>query len=115
MTESGIPLPWSNPDWLPAVEAWVRAELERQGIAMQGALAERQVRPWSAVYGAPTSAGEVFFKATAPSLAHEPTLTELLARRWPDWVPPVLGSDQGARLVVAGRCGGDAPQPRQFC
>jgi hypothetical protein len=83
----------------------VRAELERQGIAMHGALAERQVRPWSAVYCAQTSAGEVFFKATAPSLAHEPALTELLARRWPDWVPPVLGSDQSRGWLLLADAG----------
>ena len=86
-------MPWTQPTWLPEVESWVRAELERQGIALRGPLAERQIRPWSAVLSAPTSAGEVYFKATAPSLAHEPALTELLAQRWPEWLPTVLASD----------------------
>lgn len=92
-SKQDIQLPWTQPTWLPEVESWVRAELERQGIALRGPLAERQLRPWSAVLTAPTSEGDVYFKATAPSLAHEPALTELLARRWPEWVPTVLASD----------------------
>ncbi|MFN8512250.1 MAG: hypothetical protein U0841_06595 [Chloroflexia bacterium] len=88
-----VSLSWTQPTWLPEVESWVRTELERQGISLHGPLAERQLRPWSAVLTAPTSEGNVYFKATAPSLAHEPALTELLARRWPEWVPTVLASD----------------------
>lgn len=105
MIDSGTILPWTAPGWLPEVEAWVREESARQGIAMVGSLAERQVRPWSAVYSAPTSAGEVYFKATAPSLAHEVALTEMLARRWPEWTPPVLASDQARGWLLLADAG----------
>ena len=87
-------LPWKQSGWIDEVEVWVRGALEAQGIGLSGGLVERQVRPWSAVLSAATSGGEVYFKATAPSLAHEPGLTELLARRWPEWVPPVLADER---------------------
>jgi hypothetical protein len=104
-SKQGAELPWTQPTWLPEVESWVRAELERQGIALRGPLTERQLRPWSAVLSAPTSAGEVYFKATAPSLAHEPALTELLARRWPELLPPVLASDQSRGWLLLADAG----------
>jgi hypothetical protein len=105
MSDQTAALPWTQPTWLPEVESWVRAELERQGIALRGPLAERQMRPWSAVLSAPTSAGEVYFKATAPSLAHEPALTALLARRWPEWLPAVLASDSARGWLLLADAG----------
>jgi aminoglycoside/choline kinase family phosphotransferase len=70
------------------------------------------VRPWSTVLRAPTSNGDVYFKASAPGFAHEPATLLVLARRRPHCVPrPLatdiecgwmllddLGSDGGARL-----------------
>ncbi len=63
-------------------------------MALQGPLTERQVRPWSAVLSGPTNAGTVYFKAAAPSLAHEVGLTEALASQWPALLPTVLAADR---------------------
>jgi hypothetical protein len=59
-----------------------------------------KLRPWSAVIRVPTAAGDVWFKESAPVLAFEPALTELLAGRRPDCVPAVLGA-AGTRMLTA--------------
>ena len=74
-------------------------------MALRGPLTERQVRPWSAVLSAPTSAGEVYFKATAPALAHEPGLTEALASQWPALLPTVLAADRARGWLLLADAG----------
>ena len=52
------------------------------------------LRPWSTVLRVPTSAGDHYFKATSPLLAHEPALTQWLAQQRPDCIAPVLAVDR---------------------
>jgi hypothetical protein len=47
----------------------------------------------------PTADGDLWFKEAAPSLAFEPALTELVARRRPNCAPEVLASE-GARMLT---------------
>jgi hypothetical protein len=86
-------LPWTQPGWFEQASAWIGAELERQGLAANGPIEQPHVRPWSTVLRVPTSAGVLYFKATAPMLAHEPALTQALAHWRPDCMPEVVAAD----------------------
>jgi Phosphotransferase enzyme family len=86
-------LPWTQPGWLEHASAWIRAELQRQGLGASGPIEQPHVRPGSTVLRVPTSAGVLYFKATAPVLAHKPALTQALARWRPDCMPEVLAAD----------------------
>jgi hypothetical protein len=93
-------LAWTQPGWLEQAKAWIYAELERQGLTASGPIEQPHVRPWSTVLRVPTSAGVLFFKATAPMLAHEPALTLALARTRPDCMPEVVAADVGRRWML---------------
>ncbi len=94
MTDLHNQLPWTQPGWREQAEAWLQAELERHGIRVVGAIEQPHVRPWSTVLRVPTSAGDYYFKATSPLLAHEPALTHWLAQRRPDCIAPVLAVER---------------------
>lgn len=81
---------WQDPAWLAAAHAWIEAELERLGIRHSGIIEQPHVYPWSTVLRVPTDAGVVWFKANADAYRHEAALVELLARRSPESVPPLL-------------------------
>ena len=75
--------PWDDPDWQPAVEQWVRAQLA-PSVAVTGPLEPHLVRAWSAVLRVPTSDGAYWFKALAPGSAYEPRVVQLLT----EWDAP---------------------------
>jgi len=83
-------IPWRAPGWRGEVEAWIDARLDERNQKRVGALEPVRAQPWSAVWRVPTDGEPVYVKATAPSLAHEPALTEQLHRWRPDLVTPVL-------------------------
>src|SRR5215213_3386730 len=87
-------LPWAQPGWREQASAWIYAELEQRGVTIVGAIEQPHVRPWSTVLRVPTSAGDHYFKATSPLLAHEPALTQWLAQQRPDCIAPVLAVDR---------------------
>src|SRR5690349_17683011 len=93
MTTQYQSTPWKRAGWLNQASAWIHEQLERQGIAVNGPIEQPHVRPWSTVLRVPTSQGDVYFKATAPTLMHEPALTEALSRWRPDCIPPLLAVD----------------------
>ncbi len=82
-----------DPAWLAEMTDWVRASLAARGLALVASPAAVRVLPWSAVFRCPTTDGDVFFKACAPSQAFEPALMRYLAERRPDDVLPVLAAD----------------------
>jgi hypothetical protein len=92
-------LPWAQPCWRARAEAWIGAQVEPLGD-----VEEVKLRPWSAVLRAPTSGGDVYFKANLPALANEPELTRLLHRIDPGHVLPVLADepDEGWMLQADG-------------
>jgi len=92
-------LPWAQPGWRARAEAWIGAQVEPLGD-----VEEVKLRPWSAVLRAPTSGGDVYFKANLPALANEPELTRLLHRIDPGHVLPVLAEepDEGWMLQADG-------------
>jgi hypothetical protein len=85
---------WTAAGWRVAVEAWVGERLEALGTPPTGPLAPVSLRPWSAVLRTPTAAGDVYFKANVPALAHEPRLAALLHRRQPDRTLALLAVDE---------------------
>ena len=93
MTNTSPILPWTDAAWFAEASAWMRAALERQGITMRGTVEQTRVRPWSTILRAPTSVGDIYFKAMIPSLAHEPALTAALSRWRPDCMLEVVATD----------------------
>jgi hypothetical protein len=85
--------PWQQPEWLDSVHAWIRAELTRQQLNLTGEIEQPHLRPWSTVLRAPTEAGLVYFKASAPYFGHETALTAFLARQRPELTPDLLAVD----------------------
>jgi hypothetical protein len=94
MSSQSDKLPWTQPGWREEAEAWIGAELEQRRIRVAGTIEQPHLRPWSTVLRVPTSAGDHFFKATSPLLAHEPALTQWLAEQRPDCIAPVLAVDR---------------------
>jgi len=99
-----VELPWAQPGWRARAEAWIGQQLGPLGREAAGDVAEVKLRPWSAVLRAPTSGGDVYFKANLPALANEPELTRLLHRIDPGHVLPVLAEepDEGWMLQADG-------------
>jgi hypothetical protein len=93
MTDSVPDMLWSQPDWLETASAWIHTTLTRQQIAVTGPIEQPHIRPWSTVLRVPTSAGDLYFKANVPMLAHEPALTEALARWRPDCMLQLVATD----------------------
>jgi hypothetical protein len=83
-------LPWEAAGWLNRVESWVGTELGHLGLAPKGKLELVRRRPWAAVARIATTAGDVWFKEPAPSLAFEPALTVAVSRRMPAFTTEVL-------------------------
>ncbi len=82
-----------NRAWLGEIAGWTQAQLATRKISTTGSPVEVRVLPWSAVFCCPTTAGDVYFKACAPSQGFEPALARFLAERRPDDVLPVLAAD----------------------
>jgi hypothetical protein len=103
MTEQGVfesqLLPWEADGWLGRVASWVEVELGRLGLGTTGELELVRARPWAAVARIATTAGYVWFKESAPSLAFEPALTVAVSRRIPAFTPEVLVSE-GTRMLT---------------
>jgi hypothetical protein len=80
---------WTDPAWLAEAEAWIRRH-----VAPTGEIEQPHVRPWATALRVPTADGVVWFKASAPEVAHEGPVVQLLAARRPDLVPPLLALDR---------------------
>lgn len=79
---------WSDPAWRVEAETWIRT-----AVGAVDGIEQIHLQPWSTVLRVATPSGDLFFKANAPQLRHEAALVELLARRRPDCVPPLLAVD----------------------
>jgi Phosphotransferase enzyme family len=87
-------LPWAERGWLEGAVAWIDEK-----VARTGELELFRALPWAATARVPTPEGPLWFKESAPSLAFEPALTSLVARRRPDCAPPVVAAD-GRRMLT---------------
>ena len=95
MSDQNLTPLWTQPDWLEEAKTWIQTTLTHQRITRRGPIEQPHIRPWATVLRVPTDAGDIYFKATVAALAHEPALTQALARRRPDCMPQVLGVDPG--------------------
>jgi hypothetical protein len=93
-------LPWAAAGWRGAAEAWMGERAQRLGLTPSGPVEEVKLRAWSAVLRAPTSGGDLYFKANLPALGNEAELTGLLHRIAPDHVLPVLAAEPRERWML---------------
>ncbi|HYG94770.1 MAG TPA: phosphotransferase [Nocardioides sp.] len=84
---------WTDAGWRAAAEEWVEKQLAALGLRRTGDVEQPHVMRWSTVLKVPTDAGAVWFKANDGTMRHEAALTDLLAARAPDRVPPLLAVD----------------------
>lgn len=84
---------WTNPTWRASAEAWIQQVVAQHGDRLTGPVIGVRFLPWSAVLRAPTTRGDVYFKACGPSQAHEPALAAALYTARPDCMIPVLATD----------------------
>src|SRR5947209_15502778 len=82
--QAATPIAWTRPEWAAETHAWIQTRLDEAQITAPGDITQVNVRPWSSVLRVPTSAGDLYFKACASALAHEPALTQALAQWRPD-------------------------------
>lgn len=96
--------PWSQPAWLTEAAAWLAAQLPRLDRRQTGPITQPHVRLWSTVLRVPTDAGDLYLKACAPNLAHEPTLVQALAAWYPDCIlaPLAVDTTRGWLLLPEG-------------
>ncbi len=92
---------WADPVWRAAAEAWIGQVLAARGGELTGPTRGVRFTPWSAVLRAPTSEGNVYFKACGPSQAHEPALAALLYEARPDCMARVLAADRERGWLLA--------------
>lgn len=95
MTTAGLPdtSRWTDPVWLAQVHAWIDEHLARLGIDRVGDITQPHLRSWATALRVPTTTGPVWFKANDTAMVHEAALVDLLARRAPGHVRPLLALD----------------------
>jgi hypothetical protein len=86
---------WEDPAWLAEAHAWIREHVD-----VTGEIERPHVRAWSTALRVPTAHGPVWFKASAPALAHDGPVTAALARIRPDAVLTPLAVDVRRGFVL---------------
>ncbi len=87
------PSDWTDPAWQNAAKIWISERLSRLNIQLYGSIAQHHIRPWSTVMKVDTSIGDVFFKASAATFAHEAALTAYLSDSYQHCSPQLLALD----------------------
>ncbi len=99
-------LQWHDPVWQKRAHDWIRDTAERNSIQLTGEIEQPHVFHWSTVMRVPSTAGMLFFKATAGETIHEIALTEKLAKWLPESMPELIAIDT-ARGWMLMRDGGE--------
>ncbi len=97
--------PWTDPQWQESAYSWIATGLDRLGIKQTAQIEQPHVRVWSTVMRVPTDAGAVWFKANMDVLRHEAAVAEILSRRVPALVPPLLASDRESGWMLLADAG----------
>jgi hypothetical protein len=84
---------WSSAAWRERAVGWLDERLLEADIERTGEVSPPRVRPWAAVFSAPSTAGRVWLKAAAPRTASEVGLYLVLHRVVPDRVLAPLAVD----------------------
>ncbi|HRA68600.1 MAG TPA: phosphotransferase [Caldilinea sp.] len=102
MTPSYTPAPWEQAGWVASISTWTVLQLRAQDVRLTSALEEVRVRPWSALWRAPTNIGLLWLKACAPAMKHEVALIDFLLRLQPETLPPIYGLEMEQGLILMG-------------
>lgn len=104
MSEPSRVAAWSTADWRADATRWLDARLADAGMSRTGGVDQPRVRSWGTVLRAPTAAGTVWLKATAPATAFEVALYPILHRHAPDAVlePIAVDPERGWLLLPDG-------------
>src|SRR5262245_22435373 len=97
---------WARSGWFGANARWLEDELRRLGRPPTGAVEQLGSWPISSLLAANTDAGRVILKSVPELFAHEPALTQALAREHPGQVPEVLGAYPERRQLLMAAFGG---------
>ena|SRR5829696_4851089 len=109
------PQPWAARGWHVQAEDWLAAEMGRLGRPLTGPVEQMRVSELASVLRAPTTAGDVWFKASiaSPLFVNEGVVMRALARLFPGKVPAPLAVDpERGWMVLPGfgtKLGWDAP------
>jgi hypothetical protein len=82
--------PWTDPAWVTEAHAWIRERLSELDVRQSGPVEQPHVRAWSTAMRVPTAAGNLWFKANAPSLAYEAPVVQALSRVRPELAPELV-------------------------
>lgn len=104
MTEQN--LIWYDPAWQKEAHEWIRAQAKQNSIELTGEIEQNHAYAWSTVMRVPSSAGMLFFKATAGETIYEIALTQKMAGWFPDCMPDLVAVDT-ARGWMLMRDGGE--------
>jgi hypothetical protein len=91
---------WAFPGWWAYTSDWIRAQVKANGWRLEGEI--ELVRKWSitCVMKAPTSVGDLYFKAVPPMMAREVEVTWFLAEQFPDYLPSIVAYDTEQRWLL---------------
>ncbi len=84
---------WQDAAWIAEAHAWIHSQLRTHAIHLTDAIETLQTHPWGLMMRVPTDAGNLFFKAIAPTWSFEAALTQALATWQPDDVPQLIAVD----------------------
>ena len=98
--------PWARPGWFGRASAWIHIQLHARGLQPTGPI--EQMKNWgiSCILKAPTTRGDVYFKAAPEFLTNEPALVKVLAEDLPLFFPEVLAVDGARRWMLTLNMGG---------
>lgn len=97
---------WHNPEWQKQAHDWIRSEAGKNSIQLTGEIEQPHAYAWSTVMRVSSSAGMLFFKATAAETVYEIALTKKMAEWFPDSLPDIISADP-ARGWMLMRDGGE--------
>jgi len=83
-------LPWTQFGWFDIAYSWIGDQLNLANCEVVGPIEQVTVSIWGSVLRIFTTAGIMYFKASAPAFAYEPALTQMLAQIWPLFIPRVF-------------------------
>jgi hypothetical protein len=98
--------PWAFPGWQDQVHEWIGKQVAVQGWTLEGEI--EVLRKWciTCVMKAPTSAGNLYFKAVPPTFARETAITRLLNRHSPTHIPKIVASEENSHWMLMRDFGG---------
>src|SRR5262249_27400434 len=98
--------PWAFPGWQDQAHDWIKQQVAANGWTLDGEIELVRKSPITAVMKAPTSAGNLYFKAVPPTFAREVAITRLLFRHFPTHIPTLVASQDASHWLLLRDFGG---------